>query len=89
MVLKNLPLNGIGHYVGMAVHDVGPRDKPLVAGVVFNVEPIIEDKELKLHLRLEDTIIITEPDMKMLPLATTNVLNAIYRLIKEKGVGEK
>jgi len=32
------------------------------------VEPIIEDKELKLHLRLEDTIIIPKPDMKMLPL---------------------
>jgi hypothetical protein len=39
----------------MAVHDVGPYDKPFVEGVVFNVEPIIEDKELKVHLRLEDT----------------------------------
>ena len=35
----------VGHFVGMAVHDVGDYSKPFVPGVVFNVEPIIEDKE--------------------------------------------
>jgi Xaa-Pro aminopeptidase len=79
----------IGHYVGMAVHDVGTYDKPFVKGVVFNVEPIIEDKGMKLHLRLEDTVVITETGAENLTAGTTVVPEAIYKLIKEKGIGEK
>ncbi len=47
----------VGHFVGMSVHDVGDYEKPFVAGVVYNVEPVIKDA--KQHLRLEDTILIT------------------------------
>jgi Xaa-Pro aminopeptidase len=79
----------IGHYVGMAVHDVGTYDKPFVKGVVFNVEPIIEDKAMKLHMRLEDTIVITETGAENLTAGTTVETEAIYKLIKEKGIGEK
>ena len=81
--------NYIGHFVGMAVHDVGPYDKPFVAGVVFNVEPIIEDKELKIHLRLEDTIVITATGSENLTKKSPVDVEGVYKLIKEKGVGEK
>jgi Xaa-Pro aminopeptidase len=81
--------NYIGHFVGMAVHDVGPYDKPFVEGVVFNVEPIIEDKDLKIHLRLEDTIVITKTGSENLTAGTTTEVEKIYKLKKEKGVGEK
>lgn len=81
--------NYIGHFVGMAVHDVGPYDKPFVPGVVFNVEPIIEDKELKIHLRLEDTIVITATGSENVTAATTVVPETIYKLMNEKGVREK
>ena len=79
----------IGHFVGMAVHDVGPYDKPFVEGVVFNVEPIIEDKVLKVHFRLEDTIVITKTASENLTAGTTTDPEKIYKLKKEKGVGEK
>jgi Xaa-Pro aminopeptidase len=79
----------IGHFVGMAVHDVGPYDKPFVAGVVFNVEPIIEDKGLKIHFRLEDTVVITPTGSENLTAGTTVIPEQIYKLMKEKGVGEK
>lgn len=79
----------IGHFVGMAVHDVGPYDKPFVEGVVFNVEPIIEDKKLKVHLRLEDTVAITKTGSENLTAGTTVEPEKIYKLKKEKGVGEK
>ncbi len=82
-------LNYIGHFVGMSVHDVGPRNKPFVPGVVFNVEPIIEDKEKKIHLRLEDTIVITATGAENLTSLTPTEPKAIYRLIREIGVGEK
>jgi len=86
---EKLWLDYIGHFVGMAVHDVGPYDKPFVAGVVFNVEPIIEDKDLKIHLRLEDTIVTTATGSENLTAGTTVIPEQIYKLMKEKGVGEK
>jgi len=86
---EKLWLDYIGHFVGMAVHDVGPYDKPFAAGVVFNVEPIIEDKDLKIHLRLEDTIVTTATGSENLTAGTTVIPEQIYKLMKEKGVGEK
>jgi Xaa-Pro aminopeptidase len=86
---EKLWLDYIGHFVGMAVHDVGPYDKPFVPGVVFNVEPIIEDKDLKIHLRLEDTVVTTATGSENLTAGTTVVPEQIYKLMKERGVGEK
>jgi Xaa-Pro aminopeptidase len=85
---EHLNPNYIGHFVGMAVHDVGPYDKPFVEGVVFNVEPIIEDKGLKIHLRLEDTIVITKTGSENLTAGTTMEPEQIYKLKKQKGKGE-
>ena len=82
-------INGIGHFVGMAVHDVGSYDKPFVEGVVFNVEPILEDKEKKIHIRLEDTIVITATGAENLTPQSPVEPAEIYKLMKEKGVGEK
>lgn len=79
----------VGHFVGMAVHDVGSYDKPFVEGVVFNVEPILEDKEKKIHIRLEDTIVITATGAENLTPGSPVDPKAIYALMKEKGVGEK
>lgn len=86
---EKLNPNYIGHFVGMSVHDVGPYDKPFVEGVVFNVEPIIEDKDLKVHFRLEDTIVITKTGSENLTANTTTEVEKIYKLKKQKGVGEK
>ncbi len=87
--LEKYGVNGIGHFVGMAVHDVGPYDQPLVPGVVFNVEPIIEDKERKLHIRIEDTIVITETGAENLTKSTPTEPELIYKLMKEKGIGQR
>jgi len=47
----------VGHFVGLSVHDVGPRNEAFVPGVVFNVEPILEKPGI--HIRLEDTVLVT------------------------------
>ena len=80
---------GIGHFVGMSVHDVGDYSKPFVQGTVFNVEPIIENKAMKLHLRLEDTIVITATGAENLTPQSPVDEEEIYKLMKEKGVGEQ
>ncbi|RYY44430.1 MAG: aminopeptidase P family protein [Chitinophagaceae bacterium] len=79
----------VGHFVGMAVHDVGSYETPFVEGVVFNVEPILEDKDKKIHIRLEDTIVITASGSENLTPQSPVDPKAIYALMKEKGIGER
>ncbi len=81
----------VGHFVGISVHDVGGisgawADKPFVPGVVFNVEPLLSLDEKKLHLRLEDTIVITENGAENLTAAVPAEVDPLYTLIKQRGV---
>ena len=81
----------IGHFVGISVHDVGGisgpwLEKPFVAGVVFNVEPILQFPERKIHIRLEDTVVLTEKGAENLTAAVPADVEPLYALIKEKGV---
>ena len=48
-----------GHYVGMAVHDVGGGPRVLKEGMVFANEPLAVFYEENLGVRVEDTIVIT------------------------------
>jgi Xaa-Pro aminopeptidase len=81
----------VGHFVGLSVHDVGDifgpgTDRPFRAGVVFNVEPVLEFPERKIHLRLEDTILITATGAENLTAGVPVAVDSIYRLIRERGV---
>jgi Xaa-Pro aminopeptidase len=80
--------NYAGHFVGMAVHDVGPGNRVFVPGVVFNLEPIIEDKTKKIHFRLEDTIVITDGGCEVLTGDTPVDPEEIEKMIDEKGIFE-
>jgi len=46
--------HGIGHYLGMDVHDVGDYSKPLEEGDVFTIEPGIYIPEEGIGVRIED-----------------------------------
>ena len=76
----------IGHTVGISVHDVEPpdRERPLVAGVVFNVEPLLEIPEKKIHMRLEDTVLITPNGALNMTAAAPASIDEIYALIRQK-----
>jgi Xaa-Pro aminopeptidase len=71
---------GIGHFVGMSVHDPGPYDRPFVPGVVFNVEPMIGVPEKGWHFRLEDTILVTATGHEILTPGLPWELDDLYRL---------
>ncbi len=81
----------IGHFIGLSVHDVGSTwgpdaQKPLMAGVVFNVEPILQFPDRKIHIRLEDTVLITERGAENLTAGVPVEVDQVYALIKERGV---
>ena len=72
---------GAGHFVGMAVHDVGDYSRPLEVGMVIAVEPIIELKEHDIHIRIEDTVLITEDGAENLSASVPRDLEAIEALV--------
>ena len=47
-------IHGLGHYVGLNVHDAGDYEVPLIPGMVFTIEPGIYIPEEKLGVRIED-----------------------------------
>lgn len=46
--------HGIGHFIGLDVHDVGDRNKPLREGDVFTIEPGLYIPEEGIGIRIED-----------------------------------
>jgi Xaa-Pro aminopeptidase len=78
----------VGHPVGLSVHDVGGDDpsEVLHPGVVFNVEPLLELRGQKIHMRLEDTVLVTAGGAENLTAAVPADLDALYALIREKGL---
>jgi Xaa-Pro aminopeptidase len=74
----------VGHFVGISVHDVGRNDQPFVPGVTFNVEPIMQDEKLQIHMRLEDTILITNTGAENMTAGVPAELEELYALQRQK-----
>jgi len=53
-------IHGLGHYVGLGVHDPGDYNVPLGPGDVFTIEPGVYIPEEKLGIRIEDTLYVDE-----------------------------
>ncbi len=52
-------MHGLGHSLGLDVHDVSNGQKKLVDGAVFTVEPGIYIPNEGIGIRLEDNIVIS------------------------------
>lgn len=72
--------HGLGHPVGLDVHD--PQDNaPLKAGMVITVEPGIYIPEENIGVRIEDTLLVTETGSKNLSGALPREASEIEKLV--------
>jgi Xaa-Pro aminopeptidase len=82
----NSPQASLGHWVGMATHDVGPHEGPLRAGMVFTIEPALTVPEEQIYIRLEDLIIITPTGKEIVSDFVPMDMESIEKLMKEEGM---
>jgi Xaa-Pro aminopeptidase len=80
------PRASLGHWVGMATHDVGQDNGVLRAGMVFTIEPALRVPEEKIYIRLEDVIVITDKGADILTDWLPMDIPAIEKLMSEEGM---
>jgi len=73
--------HGLGHPIGMDVHDVG-FSRPLDVGAVFTLEPGIYLQAEKLGVRIEDDVLVTPKGGEWLSARAPRTTEAIERLMR-------
>lgn len=76
--------HGIGHHLGIDVHDIGTRNQPVKAGMVFTIEPGIYIEEEQIGIRIENNYWLTRTGsidlFQNIPITT----DEIERVMKRK-----
>ncbi|HEX5432240.1 MAG TPA: aminopeptidase P N-terminal domain-containing protein [Bryobacteraceae bacterium] len=73
--------HGLGHFVGLDVHDPGDLNQPLRPGMVITIEPGIYLPEENIGVRIEDTLVVTENGAKDLSAALPREPGEIEKLV--------
>ncbi len=95
---KQFYMHGLGHYLGMDVHDVGRyqidgQSRKLEPGMVITVEPgvyiapgtkDIPEKYLGIGVRIEDDVLITEGGRNVLSSKVPKAIDEIESLMKSR-----
>jgi len=74
-------VHGLGHYVGLDVHDPGDPLAPLEAGTVITIEPGVYIPEENIGIRIEDTVVVTADGCKVLSAALPREIADIEKLV--------
>jgi Xaa-Pro aminopeptidase len=76
-------IHGLGHNIGLDVHDPGDACKALEPGQVVTVEPGIYIPEENLGVRIEDDVLITETGYKFLSEQLPRDADQIEKIMAE------
>jgi Xaa-Pro aminopeptidase len=81
--LDHFFVHGLGHYLGMDVHDVGNGGKPMQPGEVFTIEPGIYIPTEGFGVRIEDDYLVTKDGLEKLSKDIPSDPDEIERLIAQ------
>jgi Xaa-Pro aminopeptidase len=76
-------IHGLGHDIGLDVHDPGEYCQPLRPGMVVTMEPGIYIPEENLGVRIEDDVLITADGYKLLSERLPREATEIERIMAE------
>jgi len=72
-------IHGLGHHVGLDVHDATDPMLPLEAGMIITVEPGVYLPEEGIGIRIEDVVLVTETGAKVLSSSLPREVNEIEK----------
>ena len=76
--------HGIGHYLGLDVHDVGSYKEPLAVGDIITIEPGIYIPEERIGIRIEDNYWIVKDGNICLSEALPKSIPEIEQMVQER-----
>ena len=74
-------IHGLGHHIGLNVHDAGAGERPLEPGMIITIEPGIYIPEENIGVRIEDDVLITETGYKLLSARLPRTVEEIEKLM--------
>ena len=76
-------IHGLGHWIGMDVHDVGDYSTLLAPGMAFTIEPGIYLPEEGFGVRIEDDVLVTPTGAELLSAGAPRTTEEIERVMRE------
>ncbi len=76
--------HGLGHHVGLAVHDPEDPKAPLKAGMVITIEPGVYIPDENIGVRIEDMVLVTSDGGRLLSSALPKDPAEIERIMSEQ-----
>lgn len=77
-------VHGLGHYLGMDVHDVGAMNEPIPVGAVFTIEPGLYLKSEGFGVRIEDDYLRTKDGLEKLSEAIPSAPDEVEKWMTER-----
>ena len=82
-------IHGLGHHIGLNVHDAGDPCRPLEPGMIITIEPGIYIPEENLGVRIEDDALITASGYQLLserlPRSSAEIEKIMAEAARQRG----